>query len=213
MKWLSIAALGLALLIGCAYLMVNKQEDVIHLTEAVQAPSFNGLRFVGWYADEDFETPADLSDVTGDTDVYARYVNDAYFTVQIINTVSKKVVTKSRIVTVVVGDDKAAAKAKGRKGQNVRLTARLISTPDEKWDVRVEAHDEQESTRSSAREGAAELVQVLGITEELAAAMVASGFTTLQGIAEYVEEGDLVDALGITAEQEKDIIEKAKANC
>ena len=130
-----------------------------------------------------------------------------------IEPVSVKVDKEARIVTVVVGDDKAAAKAKGRKGQNVRLTARLISTPDEKWDVRVEAHDEQESTRSSAREGAAELVQVLGITEELAAAMVASGFTTLQGIAEYVEEGDLVDALGITAEQEKDIIEKAKANC
>lgn len=37
MKWLSIAALVLALLIGCAYLMVNKQEDAIHLTEAVQA--------------------------------------------------------------------------------------------------------------------------------------------------------------------------------
>lgn len=37
MKWLSIAAVALALLIGCAYLMVNKQEDVIRLTEAVQA--------------------------------------------------------------------------------------------------------------------------------------------------------------------------------
>ena len=130
-----------------------------------------------------------------------------------IEPLSVKVDNEAHVVTVVVADDKAAAKAKGRKGQNVRLTARLISTPDEKWDVRVEAHDEQESTRSSAREGAAELVQVLGITEELAAAMVASGFTTLQGIAEYVEEGDLVDALGITAEQEKDIIEKAKANC
>ena len=130
-----------------------------------------------------------------------------------IEPVSVRVDKEARVVTVIVEDDKAAAKAKGRKGQNVRLTARLISTPEEKWDVRVEAHDEQESTRSSAREGAAALVQVLGITDELASAMVAAGFTTLQGIAEYVEEGDLVDALGITPEEEKAIIEKAKANC
>ncbi|MCQ2371098.1 MAG: transcription termination factor NusA [Akkermansia sp.] len=130
-----------------------------------------------------------------------------------IEPVSVRVDKEARVVTVIVEDDKAAAKAKGRKGQNVRLTARLISTPEEKWDVRVEAHDEQESTRSSAREGAAALVQVLGITDELASAMVAAGFTTLQGIAEYVEEGDLVDALGITPDEEKAIIEKAKANC
>ena len=130
-----------------------------------------------------------------------------------IEPVKVKVDKEARVVTVIVEDDKAAAKAKGRKGQNVRLTARLISSPDEKWDVRVEAHDEQESTRSSAREGAAELVQVLGITKELAASMVAAGFTTLQGIAEYVEKGDLVDALGISEEEEQAIIEKAKANC
>ena len=130
-----------------------------------------------------------------------------------IEPVNVKVDNEARVVTVVVADDKAAAKAKGRRGQNVRLTARLISTPEERWDVRVEAHDEQESTRSSAREGAAELVQVLGITEELAASMVACGFTTLQGIAEYVEPADLVDALGISQEEAAAIVEKAKANC
>ncbi len=130
-----------------------------------------------------------------------------------IEPVAVKVDNEARVVTVIVADDKAAAKAKGRRGQNVRLTARLISTPEERWDVRVEAHDEQESTRSSAREGAAELVQVLGITEELAASMVACGFTTLQGIAEYVEPADLVGALGISEEEAAAIVEKAKANC
>ena len=130
-----------------------------------------------------------------------------------IEPLSVRVDKEARVVTVIVEDDKAAAKAKGRKGQNVRLTARLISTPEEKWDVRVEAHDEQESMRSSARKGAAELVQALGVTEELAAAMVAAGFTTLQIIARYAEEGDLVGAVGITPEEERDIIEKAKANC
>ena len=38
------------------------------------------------------------------------------------------------VLTNEEADDKTAAKAKGSKGRNVRLTARLIST-DEKWDV------------------------------------------------------------------------------
>ena len=36
MKWLTTAAIALALLIVCAYVMVNKQEEVIHLTDSVQ---------------------------------------------------------------------------------------------------------------------------------------------------------------------------------
>ena len=149
-------------------------------------------------------------DILEYTDDKAAMVTDSLAPIEPL---SVKVDNEARVVTVVVADDKAAAKAKGRKGQNVRLTARLISTPEEKWDVRVEAHDEQESTRSSAREGAAELAQALGITDELAASMVACGFTTLQGIAEYVEPGDLVDALGISQEEAEAIVEKAKANC
>lgn len=119
----------------------------------------------------------------------------------------------ARVVTVVVEDDKAAAKAKGRKGQNVRLTARLISTPEARWDVRVEAHDDKAAARTLAREGAGELATVLGVSDELAAALVAGGFTTLQTIAEYASAEDLVDVLGISAEEASSIIEKAKAAC
>ena len=119
----------------------------------------------------------------------------------------------ARVVTVVVEDDKAAAKAKGRKGQNVRLTARLISTPEARWDVRVEAHDDKAAARTLAREGAGELATVLGVSDELAAALVAGGFTTLQTIAEYASAEDLVDVLGVTTEEASSIIEKAKAAC
>ena len=40
--------------------------------------------------------------------------------------------------------------------------------------------------------------------------MVAAGFTTVQGIASYVQPEDLVDALGISEEQAFAIVDKAK---
>ncbi|MBR5894218.1 MAG: transcription termination factor NusA [Akkermansia sp.] len=117
---------------------------------------------------------------------------------------------EERVVTVYVADDKAAAKAKGRRGQNVRLTARLISAPNDRWDVRVEPYDKMTRTKSYASEGANELVNVLEVTPELAADMIAAGFTTVQGIASYVQPEDLVDALGISEDQAFAIVDKAK---
>ena len=119
----------------------------------------------------------------------------------------------ARVVTVVVEDDKAAAKAKGRKGQNVRLTARLISKPDERWDVRVEAYDEKAQAKSLANEGASELATALGISNSMAATMVACGFTTVEGIAQYADVESLTEALGISEEEAQDILNKAQASC
>ncbi len=116
----------------------------------------------------------------------------------------------NRLVTVYVADDKAAAKAKGRRGQNVRLTGRLISAPGERWDVRVEPYDNMTRAKSLASEGASELVTTLDVSQELAAAMIAAGFTTVQGIASYVQPEDLVDALGISEDQAFAIVDKAK---
>jgi len=115
-----------------------------------------------------------------------------------------------RIVTVYVEDDKAAAKAKGRRGQNVRLTARLISAVGDRWDVRVEPYDERAKTQNIAKEGASELVSVLGVTPELAEQMIAAGFTTVQGIAGFAQPEDLVDALGISEQEAYAIVDKAK---
>ncbi len=119
----------------------------------------------------------------------------------------------ARVVTVIVEDDKSAAKAKGRKGQNVRLTARLISSPSERWDVRVEAHDAKRQVEAVAQEGAGALAARLGVSAELAEAMVRSGFTDVEGIATYGTAEDLVEALDITEEQAQAIIDKAKASC
>lgn len=128
-----------------------------------------------------------------------------------IEPVSVDVDNEARVVTVYVADDKAAAKAKGRKGQNVRLTARLISAPGDRWDVRVEPYNSNAATQEVAREGANELVSVLGVTPELAEQMIAAGFTTVKGITDYgVQAEDLTEALGIDEAQAQSIIEKAQ---
>ncbi len=120
---------------------------------------------------------------------------------------------EARVVTVLVEDDKAAAKAKGRKGQNVRLTARLISTPEQRWDVRVEPYNEQTKVETEARKGADELSAQLGVTDSLAAAMISAGFTSVDVIASYAQEEDLMEALLISEDEARDIIAKAKALC
>ncbi len=123
----------------------------------------------------------------------------------------------NRVVTVIVEDDKSAAKAKGRKGQNVRLTARLISSPSERWDVRVEAHDEKRRVEAVAQEGAGALAAQLDVSLDLAEAMVHAGFTDVAGIAAYgITAEDLVEAVTtyeISLEQAQAIIDKAKATC
>lgn len=116
---------------------------------------------------------------------------------------------ENRIVHVVVEDDKEAAKAKGRRGQNVRLTARLISTPEERWDVLVSAFDQSAEVNQQTQEGAGQLSEQLGITPELAAALVSNGFTTLDVITNYASPEDLVGALGITPEEAEAIIARA----
>lgn len=117
----------------------------------------------------------------------------------------------ARVVTVVVEDDKAAAKAKGRKGQNVRMTARLICSPGEDWDVRVVAYDEKAQAMSLANEGASELATALGISNSMAAALVRAGFTTVEGF-NSVDESDLMAELGISEDEARDILNKAKAS-
>ncbi len=134
-----------------------------------------------------------------------------------IDPIRVEVDNDNRVVTVIVEDDKSAAKAKGRKGQNVRLTARLISSPSDRWDVRVEAHDEKRRVQAVAQEGAGALAAQLGVSTELAEALVNAGFTDVAGIAAYgITAEDLVEAVttfDITIEQAQAIIDKAKASC
>jgi len=128
-----------------------------------------------------------------------------------IEIIEMKLDEETKTVTVIVEDEKSAAKAKGRRGLNVRLTARLISQPEDRWDVFIEAFSAIARTEELACEGAEALVAQLEIDTELATAMVAAGFTTIQGIATYVQAEDLVDALNIDEEQAANIITKAQS--
>lgn len=118
---------------------------------------------------------------------------------------------EKRIVRVVVDDDREAAKAKGRRGQNVRLTARLISSPDERWDVVVSAYNPKEEIGLQTGEGARQLSERLGIPLDMAEKLVSSGFTTLDVITNYAGADDLVVALGVSEEEAEAIIAKAKS--
>ncbi len=138
----------------------------------------------------------------------AAMVREALAPIEIVDI---RVDEEARLVTVIVADDKSVAKAKGRKGLNVRLTARLISSPDNRWDVRVEPFNAASRVEAVALEGAGALTTVLEVTPELAKSMIACGFTTVDGIASYVQADDLVEALGVDLELAMSIIAKAQA--
>mgnify|MGYP003347007492 CR=1 FL=1 len=105
-----------------------------------------------------------------------------------------------RVVLKVATDDLAIAI--GRKGQNARLTSRLIG-----WRLDIEefkavgADPEGDAKRK--------LVATLGIPEATALRLVKSGFVSLE-LFEGVEAGDLEGA-GFTAEEAADIIARVTA--
>jgi len=106
-----------------------------------------------------------------------------------------------RILLKVATDDLAVAI--GRKGQNARLTSRLIG-----WRLDIEefkavgADPEGDAKRK--------LVGALGIAEPLALRLVKAGFVSLE-LFDGVEVADLEGA-GFTAEEAGDIIQRAAAN-
>ena len=105
-----------------------------------------------------------------------------------------------RILLKVATDDLAVAI--GRKGQNARLTSRLIG-----WRLDIEefkavgADPEGDAKRK--------LVATLGIAEDLALRLVKAGFVSLE-LFEGVEAGDLEGA-GFSAEEAADIINRVSA--
>jgi N utilization substance protein A len=105
-----------------------------------------------------------------------------------------------RILLKVATDDLAVAI--GRKGQNARLTSRLVG-----WRLDIEefkavgADPEGDAKRK--------LVTTLGVAEDLALRLVKAGFVSLE-LFEGVETGDLEGA-GFSAEEAADIIQRVAA--
>jgi len=107
-------------------------------------------------------------------------------------------------VTVRVNEEELS-KAIGRRGQNARLTSRLMG-----WDVQVERDESahEQFVGKVARE-AADMAAKLGIAEEIAAKLMEGGLNSIDLLAE-VDPSDVAGAAGVTEEEGTAIIAKAK---
>ena len=101
--------------------------------------------------------------------------------------------------TVLVADDQLSL-AIGKKGQNVRLAARLTG-----WNIDIMTPPEYEEQRSKALE---QLTLLAAVGTDLANDIVALGYISLADIAE-AEPDSLAKACGVTADQAREIIAQA----
>ncbi len=116
--------------------------------------------------------------------------------------VSKVIVDKAAwSMDVVVADDQLSL-AIGRKGQNVRLVAKLTG-----WKIDVRSEHAPESVSSDQGQAIASMDDV---DESLAEALKDAGYLTLEDLAKAKEE-DLLEFEGIDESLAKKLIEKASA--
>ncbi|MGI8602398.1 MAG: transcription termination factor NusA [Verrucomicrobiales bacterium] len=110
-----------------------------------------------------------------------------------------------RRITVRVQEEELS-KAIGRRGQNARLTSRLLG-----WDVQVEkdesAHEQFEGKVSSV---AQDMAQKLGVSEEVADKLVREGMNSIEIIATGVDASDIAGALGLDESAAAVIVTKAQ---
>ena len=122
---------------------------------------------------------------------------------------------EARKIFVIVQDDKDLSKAIGRRGQNARLTSRLMG-----WDVQVRVFDVQEAEKRQSQAAAEEVMrqcqaaaktlsEQLEIPEETAMGLVTMGGTDLVALPGF-EASDIAESMGIPAEEAAQILDKAR---
>ncbi len=122
---------------------------------------------------------------------------------------------EARKIFVIVQDDKDLSKAIGRRGQNARLTPRLMG-----WDVQVRVFDVQEAEKRQSQAAAEEVMrqcqaaaktlsEQLEIPEETAMGLVTMGGTDLVALTGF-EASDIAESMGIPAEEAAQILDKAR---
>lgn len=122
---------------------------------------------------------------------------------------------EARKIFVIVQDDKDLSKAIGRRGQNARLTSRLMG-----WDVQVRVFDVQEAEKRQSQAVAEEVMrqcqaaaktlsEQLEIPEETAMGLVTMGGTDLVALTGF-EASDIAESMGIPAEEAAQILAKAR---
>lgn len=113
---------------------------------------------------------------------------------------------ENRRVRVTV-DEEELSKAIGRRGQNARLTSRLIG-----WDVQVEKDESaHEAFEARVADAAKTLAGKIGIEKEQAMGLVRGGINSLEMLASDVEAVDVAEILDISEEEGAAILAKAQA--
>lgn len=111
----------------------------------------------------------------------------------------------AKVVHVTV-DEIDLSKAIGRKGQNARLTSRLMG-----WDVQVRKDESKEEQLKAKIGGAAHtLGEQLGLTDELAEKLTFAGGASAELVVDMPADY-IAGALGITDGEAEAILEKARA--
>ena len=106
-------------------------------------------------------------------------------------------------ITVRVHEDELS-KAIGRRGQNARLTSRLLG-----WEVKVERDESvHEQFEERVLVAARHLAERLSLDEDLALGLVRGGMTTVELIAS-VDSSDIQEVVGVEEEEAKAILQKA----
>jgi len=112
---------------------------------------------------------------------------------------------EKKTVEVRVDNDQLSL-AIGKRGQNARLTARLCG-----WEINIEEDKSAKDAFDASVSGAAkQLMDALGINEEIAQKLVTVGMTAVEVIAD-VSAQDVVDATGIELTTAEEIVNKAKS--
>ncbi|MDF1849393.1 MAG: transcription termination factor NusA [Verrucomicrobiales bacterium] len=110
---------------------------------------------------------------------------------------------KSILVKV---DEEELSKAIGRRGQNARLTARLVG-----WDVQVQKDESaHEAFEAQVTQAATAISDQAGIEMETAVTLVRGGLNSLEMLAGGVDEVDIADILEISVEEGREILDKAQ---
>ena len=111
---------------------------------------------------------------------------------------------KEHKITIQVDADQLSL-AIGKRGQNARLTSKLIG-----WKIDIEKDKEDVSFQEKMAIAVDNLVHSLGVGQDIAEKLIHAGFLTADGIVE-VEISELQEQAGIDAESAKHIQEVAQA--
>lgn len=148
------------------------------------------------------ELSGEKIDIIRWSDDVKTYVANALAPAKLIKVSEDPVVPK---LLHVVTDADQLSLAIGKRGQNVRLTARLVG-----WKVDIKKDEKEISFEEKVARAIEELAGIEGIDREQAELLVKSGFLSIEGILAS-EVSDLAETTGMDEEQARMIYDAAAA--